>query len=110
MVALLLSVYDLGNAVQQQLQLQQALRAGGIYALAFPTQTGGKGNEGIVEAVEQALPPNLLPPVTTITATLTPGTGKSPVYYMNLTATTPYSPFILLQITELSANYVVRVQ
>jgi Flp pilus assembly protein TadG len=109
-VALLLSVYDLGNAIQQQLQLQQALRAGGLYALAFPTQTGGTGNDGILEAVQQALPANLLPPNATLTATLTSGGTNPQTYYMNLTATVPYAPFILLTLTQLSARYVIRIQ
>ena len=108
MASLLLSTYDIGNAVQQQLQLEQALRAAGQYAMSFPTQTGGLNstNNGIVLAIQQALPANLLPSLTpTATATANPG----PSYIIKLSATLTYSSF-LLPITNLSASYVVRVQ
>jgi Flp pilus assembly protein TadG len=107
MVTLLLSTYDVGNAVQQQLQLQQALRAAGQYAMSFPTQTGGLAstNNGIVLAVQQALPTTLLPSVTTLTAT--PDAG--PPYIITLNVALTYKSF-LLPISRLSASYHVRIQ
>jgi Flp pilus assembly protein TadG len=107
MATLLLSTYDIGNAVQEQLQLEQALRAGGQYAMSFPTQTGGltSTNDGILLAVQQALPTNMLPSLTTLTAT--PDTG--PPYNITLNASLNYTSF-LLPIPRLTAKYVVRVQ
>ena len=51
MVTLMLAAYDFGNAAQQQVQLQQAVRAGGAYAAAYPTDP-----TGIAGAVSNALP------------------------------------------------------
>src|SRR3954451_24792019 len=36
MLTMVLGVYDVGNAIQQSIELRQAVRAGGQYALAFP--------------------------------------------------------------------------
>jgi len=44
MVTLMLGTYDFGNAVQQQIDLQEAVRAGGAYALSHPTDVGGIQN------------------------------------------------------------------
>lgn len=52
MVTFLLAAYDFGNAAQQQIALQQAVKAGGEYALNYPTATSG----GIQAAVTNALP------------------------------------------------------
>lgn len=51
MITLMLAAYDFGNAAQQQVELQQAVRAGGAYAAAYPTDP-----TGIANAVKNTLP------------------------------------------------------
>jgi hypothetical protein len=51
MVTLLLGAYDLGNAAMRQIQLQQAVRLGGAYAMDRPTDV-----TGIRTAVASVLP------------------------------------------------------
>ena len=51
MVTLMLGAYDLGNAAQRQIGLQEAVRAGGAYALNHPTDV-----TGIRTMVTNALP------------------------------------------------------
>jgi len=51
MVTLLLGAYDLGNAAMRQIQLQQAVRLGGVYAMNRPTDI-----TGIRTAVASVLP------------------------------------------------------
>jgi Flp pilus assembly protein TadG len=41
MVTLMLGAYDLGNAAQRQIDLQEAVRSGGAYALNHPTDVSG---------------------------------------------------------------------
>jgi Flp pilus assembly protein TadG len=41
MATLMLGAYDFGNAAQQQIDLQEAVRAGGAYALNHPTDVSG---------------------------------------------------------------------
>jgi Flp pilus assembly protein TadG len=48
---LMLGAYDFGNAAMQQIQLQEAVRAGGGYAVNWPTDVAG-----IQNAVASALP------------------------------------------------------
>ena len=63
---LFLGLFHVGNAVHEMLLLQQALRVGAAYAMSFPTQIGADDspstpNNGIVLAIEQALPSTWLP-------------------------------------------------
>ena len=51
MVTLLLGTYDFGNAAQEQIALQEAVRAGGAYAQSRPSNVAG-----IQSAVANALP------------------------------------------------------
>nr|WP_294556175.1 TadE/TadG family type IV pilus assembly protein [uncultured Rhodopila sp.] len=51
MALLAFGAYDFGNAEQKQIQLQEAVRAGGAYAISRPTDT-----TGIQAAVTNALP------------------------------------------------------
>jgi hypothetical protein len=114
LLLLVLGLYDIGNAIHQRMLLQQALRAGGQYAILYPDQTGdGKAeNNGIVEAIAQALPVNgsgviIAQPV------MSPDVGYGPPYYITLGASLPYAallPFFNHVLTENSASYVVRVQ
>jgi Flp pilus assembly protein TadG len=41
MVIAMLGAYDLGNAAQQQIDLQEAVRSGGAYAMGHPTDVAG---------------------------------------------------------------------
>ena len=50
-IALISGAYDLGNAAQQQIALQEAVRTGGQYAVHFPTNPSA-----IQSAVKSALP------------------------------------------------------
>jgi Flp pilus assembly protein TadG len=111
MFILLLGGYDVAHVLQIRLQLQQALRAGGQYAMAFPSQNGDAGspNNGIILAVQQALPG--LTGVNVSVPVMSPDPGQGPPYYMTLTASFPYSPFVILGPTiENSVSYVVRFQ
>jgi Flp pilus assembly protein TadG len=51
MVTLMFGAYDLGNAAMHQIQLQQAVRLGGAYAMNRPTDVAG-----IRAAVASAVP------------------------------------------------------
>jgi hypothetical protein len=112
MLILLLGGYDVASVIQIRLQLQQALRVGGQYAMAYPTQSFGNGLEGqngIILAVKQALPN--LPGVTVRPPAMSPSAGEGPPYYMTLTASAPYTPLLILGPTiENSVTYVVRFQ
>jgi Flp pilus assembly protein TadG len=112
MLILLLGGYDVANVIQIRLQLQQALRVGGQYAMAYPTQDLGNnaaGQNGIILAVKQALPN--LPNVTVPSPVMSPSAGDGPPYYMTLTASAPYTPLLILGPTiENSVTYVVRFQ
>ncbi|MGD0103354.1 MAG: TadE/TadG family type IV pilus assembly protein [Rhodopila sp.] len=103
LIAMMLSVYDIGNAVWQRLLLQQALRAGGQYAMSFPTQTSG-----ITQVITASL--SGLTQVTVVAPAMSPPPGDGPPYYVTLSASRPYAPFLLPLNTENVASYVVRVQ
>lgn len=51
MITLMMGAYELGNAAQQQVALQSAVRAGAAYAATHPTDT-----TGIITVVTNALP------------------------------------------------------
>jgi Flp pilus assembly protein TadG len=114
LLILLLGGYDIGNAIQQRMLLQQALRAGGQYAMSFPTQTDPSGSvgtdSGIVQAINQALPANWLSQEPTVT--FSPDPGHGPPYYITMSATRPFSAILLgtLLPDTTSGTYVVRVQ
>jgi Flp pilus assembly protein TadG len=103
----MLGAVDVASVVQIRLQLQQALRAGAQYALAYPTQNGAVGapNSGIVQAIQQALPnlPNATP--------ATPQMSSGPPYYMTLSVSCPYSPLLILPpVIQNSITYVIQFQ
>jgi Flp pilus assembly protein TadG len=129
-VALALGAYDLGNAAQQQVQLQEAVRSGGAYASDWPTDV-----TGIQNAVASALPNgwtltnpggvaavacSCLDPSTGNVATLggcttanfdTCATGSG--LMVSVSATMAYQsvdPLFAGAIPQLSASYVTRFQ
>ncbi len=118
-LTLMLAAYDIGNAVQERMQLEQAVRAGAQYALSWPDDT-----QGITNAINYALPWT----PTTINVSLAcwcwsssagetesscPATcpnGSVNRSYVTLTATNNATPFLFSAVTGNSATYVVRVQ
>ena len=121
MLTLLLGVYDIGNAIQQRLQLEQAVRAGAQYALSWPDQTGG-----IEGAITNALPSTWTVTVnasychtssdgtTTTSSPASPSCpntcGSESTTYVTLCASNTSTAFLFSSITGNSATYVVRVQ
>jgi Flp pilus assembly protein TadG len=131
MVTLMVGAYDLGNAAQQQIRLQEAVRAGGAYAISWPTDLSG-----IQTAVSSALPPGMaltnpggvaavscscLNP-STGTVTSLPActalnfdtcTGSNSGTVVSITATSAYTPLTPLPLfagVVNTANYVTRFQ
>lgn len=126
MVTLMLGAYDLGNAAQQQIRLQEAVRAGGAYAISWPTDL-----IGIQNAVTRALPngPTLTNPAAVSCSCLNPATGtvtglpactalnfdtctgSNSGTVVSITATSVYRPSLpLFAGVANSANYVTRFQ
>jgi Flp pilus assembly protein TadG len=131
MVALLLGVYDIGNAIQQRLQLEQAVRAGAQYALSWPDEltSSESGVNSIQAAVSAALPSSWTNATvnasychssgdgTTTTSSQTSsscpptcGSASTTETYVTICATNPSTPFYFSAVAANSATYVVRVQ
>lgn len=119
MVVLMLGTYDFGNAAQQEIALQEAVRSGGAYAQSYPTDPTGMQN-----AVVAALPPGWKlsnsggVPVISCTcngATVTctnPG-SCTPPFLVSITATMAYqalTPLFANALPNLTAAYVTRIQ
>jgi Flp pilus assembly protein TadG len=120
MITLMLGAFDFGNAAQQNIQLQEAVRAGGAYALQFPTNV-----TGIQSAVRGAMPRgwtlSSAPSVVcecqgssggiTTTTCATPSCAAGSAKLVKITATMPYSALLFTgALTNNTANYVVRYQ
>lgn len=121
-VTAMLAAFDLGNAAQQQIALQEAVRTGGQYAVNFPTNPSA-----VQTAVVSALPsgwalsnPGGVPVVTCSCGTYgnysdcssPPSTCTSPMT-VTITATKSYSalePWVTAAIPSLTASYVTRFQ
>jgi Flp pilus assembly protein TadG len=122
---IMLGAFDLGNAAQQQIALQEAVRTGGQYAIHFPTNP-----TGVKSAVTSALPtgwtltnPGGVPVVTcscNVNGTTTPYSDcstppancTSPMLAI-ITATKAYTaiePLVAAAIPSLTATYAVRFQ
>jgi Flp pilus assembly protein TadG len=100
LLALLLSVYDIGGVIEQRLVLEQALRAGGQYALSFPDRT-----DGILAMIKQSYPSGW----TGVDPTVSTLANGTPPYYITLGVNSTFST-ILLPISNTRLTYVVRVQ
>lgn len=122
MLTVLLGVYDVGNAVQERMQLEQALRAGAQYALSWPDQTSQ-----IEAAISAALPANWTNASITVGAPVcycwssgggevaglcseTCAAGSTKRSYLTLSASNNATPLLLSALTGNSATYVVRFQ
>ena len=115
LVPAVMAVVELGNMAQQQIELQQALRAGGQYALKH----GFNNADSIQTAVQQALPSNWTN-ITVGTQTVSclcystntsynsdcPINCPIPETSITLTASTPYSGLFVN--TTIGAAYVVQ--
>ena len=123
-VMIILGTYDLGNLVQQRMKLSDAVRAGGQYAMSYPTSTSG-----IQGAITAALPTGwsgvTVGSPTMSCACWSAGGGETtascaadPVCsagevterFVTLTASRVYTPLLLVSFTSVSASYVARVQ
>ena len=121
LVILLLGVWDLGNAAQQEIRMQEALRAAAEYARSFPTNT-----TGISAAITAALPSDwtnvtVATPVDSC-ACWAPGTGTTAssncscpsgttlARFLTLAASRPFSAMLIQSLTSISASYVLRYQ
>lgn len=116
---MLMGLYDIGYAVQQRLMLQQAVRAGGQFALAFPTLP-----VSIMQAVQKALPPEWTDVTVSVPALCgcpaappssdcAPGCelGETSETFVTLTVSRPFGALMLATILPRStASYVVQVQ
>lgn len=121
LATILLSVWDIGNAMQQEIRLEQALRAAAQYAQSFPTDTAG-----ITAAVTNAVPAgwsdvSVAAPSSACycassgsAAVASPGctcpSGETLERFLTLGASRPYSAALLTSITTLSGTYVLRYQ
>ena len=117
---LLLGTVDVGGIVQQGLLLRQAVRAGALYAVQWPTDTTGMTN-----AITAALPSGVNATVATPTTSIacwssgnpvavatngTCGTGQTQQTYVTLSVSKSYSPLLLSSLNSVSASNVVRTQ
>ena len=129
LVTLMLGVYHIGSAVHEMLLLQQALRAGGLYAMSSPTQLGADilpatPDNGILLAIQEALPAkwtanvagtagwtprvNLAPPVLA-TAACTAG-PRAPPNCVTITLNGVLTDAWLASLNMNAVSYVIRVQ
>lgn len=118
MVTLALGAFDFGNAAQQQIALQQALRSGGEYARDFPAASASTIQAVVSSAASTArLALRATPTVacscngTGYTCGSPPSSCPSPVTVSIGAAASPLSigPLAAL-IPNITANYVVRIQ
>lgn len=116
---MLIGLYDIGYAVQQRLMLQQAVRAGGQFALSFPTLPAG-----MMQSIQNALPPEWTDVIVSVPAVCgcpaaPPSSdcapdcelGETPETFVTLTVSRPFGALMLATILPRStASYVVQVQ
>lgn len=118
LLLLMLGLYDIGNAIQQDIWLEQAARAGGIFALTDPANTSAIGS-----AVQAAVGNPVTVNVTTSPACSDNSTpisnGATPpsytcagqaIFYQSITITAQatYKPLIL-PLSAPEAQYVESV-
>ncbi len=120
LVLLMLGTLDVGTVMQQSLLLRQAVRAGALYAVQWPTDTTGMAN-----AISAALPSGVNATVATPTTSYvcwsssggivpatngTCGTGQTLQTLVTLSASKTYSPWLLSSLNSISASNVIRTQ
>jgi Flp pilus assembly protein TadG len=121
LVTLIAGAYDLGNAAQRQIALQEAVRTGGEYAIHFPTNPAA-----VQTAVTSALPNGWVltnpggKPVVTCSCGVAgtfdcsaPPSACQPPMLVSITATMAYAtlfPQFARAIPNNTATYVARFQ
>jgi Flp pilus assembly protein TadG len=109
MVLLFMAAFDLGNAAQQLIVLNQAVRAGGVYANSFPTDT-----TGITNAVTNALPSDWAGSVTLNNPAMAACPGLAASLCITINASRANTPLLTTGIaaidnlTTVTASYVSR--
>lgn len=123
LVTLFLGVWDVGNAAQQEIRLQNALRVAGEYALSFPTDAAG-----IVNQVTNALPAGWTDVMVTgptyscscwsATQGSFAASGTAPAcscpagsmlqQFLEIGASRPFSPLLIRSLVSISSHHVVR--
>ena len=119
----MLAATDVGGAVLQGLRLQQAVRAGAVYAMQWPTDSNG-----ITQVITGALPSGWSDATITVPAapsscacwsqnggvvaapSCTCNNGASLQKLLQLSVSRPYSPLLLKSITTTGASDVIRYQ
>ncbi len=111
LVTLMLGAYQIGNGIQEITQMQQALFAGAVYAVSYPTQTGaaGSANDGIVLAIAAALPASMDYPVTIVTPSVLSVSSPRTIQ-LQATIQDPWLVALTAPATTYTVTYVVRVQ
>lgn len=125
-VVIVLGTFDLGNLIQQKMKLDEAVHAGGIYAMSFPINTSG-----IQTAVAAALPTGWRNDVVVGSPSMTCAcwtagggeiaadctttqivcSGAITERFVTVTATKPFTPLLLIGLANsVSATYVARIQ
>ena len=129
LLACMIAVFDLGSALQQRIRLAEAVRAGGVYAVSYPT-TGGSNalnTTAIANAVTNAVPDwtdlTVATPTETCicwnqstsvstnqscTPSLTCASGSELRRYITISASRPFNPVLMSNITTLAFSHVVR--
>ncbi|WP_207536578.1 TadE/TadG family type IV pilus assembly protein [Sabulicella rubraurantiaca] len=112
----LMGVMDLGSALQQKQRLTAAAQAGAAYALTHPADSTGiqaavnrllGGWSGVTVTVPAPVCecPGVVGPVNCDTVCLT---GRQT--YVSITLTRSFTPLLLRNLSEVSANVVLRLQ
>jgi Flp pilus assembly protein TadG len=119
MVVLLVGTFDFGNAAQQQLALQQAVRAGAAYAQYFPAATQSNIQGAVTSAAaSQGLTLGATPQVScacngTAYTCGSPPSNCPPPATVTISANTAYTALGSLfasLITQNTASYEVRIR
>lgn len=126
LVLLVAGVFDLGNALQQEIRLYQAARAGAQFALSYPIgKTAGVANPLIVTAVQNAdtglnitasatmscYCPGSSTSVNCATATCTDSSGATVTAdrYIDIVASAPFDSMII-PLSTIRSSILERVQ
>lgn len=130
----LIFVFDLGNALQQRIRLAEAVRAAGLYAFSYPTDLSNNVNStAIAAAVASAVPDwtdlnatsvtmacycwsRSANDTTFTTATCstagrtTCGASSELRRIITISASRPFSPIVMTNISTIAFSHVVRFQ
>jgi len=126
MVVCLVAVYDLGRALQQQIRLNQAVEAGGMFAIYFPANSAGMTSV-VSAAVSSWTNVSVATPSTTCfcyntgtsvlasiacSFTSVNSCGGTSVFrrYISLGASRPVTPIFFTTMTTTSVQHVVQAQ